>query len=158
MPFRLPKNCREYFRDITGKVDGKLNYWFDGYYLSFLVGLAQTKIDSNAEFESSELVDEYPIDYRKSSDYIAALLISTEAKRIPVDETNADALERLMTTLLDSHSRTRLTAEGENRLNQYAARGISVILEKMPKHTRLDEFYQDYFECFKDGVFIENQE
>ena len=154
MSFRLPKKCRAYFSDITGKEDAKLKILFDGYFLSMLVGLAQAKIDNNAELESSELVDEYPADYQDSRDYIAALLIATEAKRIPIDVTNADALEQLMTTLVDSHSKTRLSKEGEDRLNQYAARGIDMILEKMPHHSRLEIFYQDYFECF-EKVFFE---
>lgn len=152
MSFRLPKKCRGYFSDITGR-DNKLPLLFDGYYLSALVGLAQAKINSTADLEASELVDEYPSDYKESADYIAALLIAAEAKRIPVDETNADALERLMTTLVDSHSKTRLSKEGEERLNQYAARGIDVITEKMLPHTRLEEFYQDYFECYDSGAF-----
>lgn len=155
MPFRLPKKCRSYFNEITGKEDSKLNILFDGYYLSLLVGLAQAKIDANADLEASELVDEYPISYQDSRDYIAALLIATEAKRIPVDVTNANELEQLMTILVDSHSKTRLSKEGEDRLNQYASRGIDIIIEKMPKHTRLEEFYQDYFECFENGVFFE---
>lgn len=153
MPFRLPKKCRGYFKDITGKENAKLDILFDGYYLSMLVGLAQTKIDTNADLEPSELVDEYPLSYQESRDYIAALLIATEAKRIPVDVTNADALEQLMTNLIDSHSKTRLSREGEERLNQYAARGIDVILENMPHHTRLEVFYQDYFECFEKTFF-----
>lgn len=155
MPFRLPKKCRDYFSEITGKENAKLNILFDNYYLSMLVGLAQAKIDANAELEQSELVDEYPISYQDSRDYIAALLIATEAKRIPIDVTNANALEQLMTTLVDSHSKTRLSKEGEDRLNQYAARGIDVILEKMPQHTRLEVFYQDYFECFENGAFFD---
>lgn len=154
MPFKLPKKCRSFFSDITGKDDSKLNILFDGYYLSLLVGLAQAKIDASADLEASELVDEYPINYQDSRDYIAALLIATEAKRIPVDVTNANELEQLMTILVDSQSKTRLSKEGEDRLNQYAARGIEVIVEKMPQHTRLEEFYQDYFDCFEKGVFI----
>lgn len=123
--------------------------------MSLLVGLAQSKIDTNADLETSEFVDEYPGNYQDSRDYIAGLLIATEAKRLPVDVTNASALEQLMTILIDSHSKTRLSKEGEDSLNQYAARGINVILEKMPQHTRLEEFYQDYFELFNRGAFNE---
>jgi len=155
MPFRLPKKCRSYFSELTGKGENQLNIYFDGYYLSLLVGFAQAKIDAKAELEASELVDEYPNSYLDSRDYIAALLIATEAQRIPVDVTNANALEQLMTSLVDSHSKTRLSKEGEDRLNQYAARGIEVILAKMPKHHRLEVFYQDYFEGMESGRFFE---
>jgi hypothetical protein len=153
MPFRLPKKCRLFFEPLTGKEKNKLEYLFDGYYLSALVGLAQAKIDSKPDLESSELVDEYPGIYKESGDYIAALLIATEAKRIPVNVTNADELEKLMTSLIDSHSKTRLSLKGENLLNQYASRGINIILDTMMFHTNLEEFYQEYFECFINRKF-----
>lgn len=152
----MTSKCRKYFSDITGKGEFKLDILFDGYYLCLLVGFAQAKIDANAEFETTAFVDEYPVIYQKNAcDYLAALLIGTEAKRIRIDTSNADALEKLMAILLDSHSKTRLSPEGENRLNQYAARGIEVISEKMLPHIRLEEFYQDYFECFEKGLFFE---
>jgi hypothetical protein len=154
MPFRLPKKCRSYFGGLTGKDEAKLNILFDGYYLCVLVGLAQAKIDSNADLEPSEFVDEYPNNYQDSRDYIAALLIATEAIRIPVDVLNANALEKLMTLLVDSHSKTRLSKDGEERLNQYAARGIDVIIENMAQHSRLEVFFQDYFECFEKELFF----
>ena len=157
MPFRLPKKCRTYFDPLTGKDrKDKLELLFDGYYLSALVGMAQIKIDGKPDLEASELVDEYPTSYRDSRDYIAALLITTEAKRKPVNMENASDLEQLMTELVDSHSKTRLSLEGENRLNQYASRGINVILDTMMAHTNLEEFYQEYFEYFENGKFIES--
>lgn len=155
MPFRLPKKCRTYFEPLTGKDKNKLEFLFDGYYLSALVGIAQAKIDSKPDLEASEFVDEYPTSYKESGDYIAALLIATEVKRIPVNITNADELEKLMTSLVDSHSKTRLSSEGENRLNEYASRGINVILDTMMSHTNLAEFYQEYFECFANGKFTD---
>lgn len=153
MSFRLPKKCRTYFDPLTGKEKNKLEYLFDGYYLSVLVGMAQAKIDSKPELEASEFIDEYPASYKESGDYIAALLIATEVKRIPVNISNADELEKLMTSLVDSHSKTRLSSEGVTRLNKYASRGINVILDTMMSHTNLAEFYQEYFWCFENGKF-----
>lgn len=159
MPFRLPKKCREFFKEITdtNKNDGtKLNMLFDGYYLSLLVGLAQAKRSENAELEATELVDSFPGGYHDSRDYIAGLLIATEAKCLGIATNDADALERLMTTLVDSQSKTRLTTLGENRLNQYAARGIELMIDKMlGQHNCLEEFFQDYFTCFENGTFFE---
>ena len=155
MPFRLPKKCRTYFADITGRDETKLDTLFDGYYLCALVGLAQGKINSNPDLEATAFVDNYPADFAESGDYIAGLLISAEVKRKSIPNRDADALERLMTTLVESQSRTRLSTYGENLLSQYADRGIDVIMEKMAGHTSLEEFFQDYFDCWERGVFLE---
>ena len=154
MPFRLPKKCRTYFADITGHDEIKLDTLFDGYYLAALVGLAQGKLNSSPDLETTAFVDNYPADFAESGDYIAGLLISAEAKRQGIPAGDANALEQLMTTLVESQSRTRLSTNGENLLSQYADRGIEVIMEKMPVHTSLEDFLQDYFECWKNGVFL----
>ena len=154
MPFRLPKKCRVYFSDITGKDEVLLDTLFDGYYLCALVGLAQGKINAAPDLETIAFVDNYPADYAESGDYIAGLLIAAEAKRkdIPVDDANA--LEKLMTQLVESQSRTRLSFEGEQLLSKYADRGIDIILERMAGHSSLEEFFQDYFECWESGRFL----
>lgn len=155
MPFRLPKKCRVYFAHITDTHDeAKLNTLFDGYYLAALVGLAQGKINSTPDLEATAFVDNYPIDFTESRDYIAGLLIGAEAKRKDIPVGDANALELLMNALVESQSRTRLSADGENLLNQYADRGIDIIMEKMPVHTSLEDFLQDYFECWERGTFL----
>lgn len=158
MGFRMPKKCRTYFRDITnsnkGRVDDKFNLLFDGYYLCLLVGLAQAKISMDADLEP-EFVDSYPADYQNSRDYIAGLLVATERERLGIAPDNAAAIEQLMAALIDSQSRTRLTKDGEDLLNQYAARGMDVMIDKMAgKHISLEDFYQDYFECFNTNLFL----
>ncbi len=156
MPFRLPKKCRSYFSDITGRDETLLDTLFDGYYLCALIGLAQGKLNTNADLEASEFLDYYPADYAESGDYIAGLLIAAEAKRKAIPVNDANALEKLMTQLVESQSRTRLSVEGENLLNQYADRGIDVIMERMTgRHTSLEAFFQDYFECWNSGLFLD---
>lgn len=156
MPFRLPKKCRTYFADITDRTDEvKLDTLFDGYYLCALVGLAQGKLNTNPDLETTAFVDNYPADYSESGDYIAGLIIGAEVKRKSIPANDANALERLMTQIVESQSRTRLSPEGENLLSQYADRGIDVIREKMAGHTSLEEFFQDYFECWERGIFLE---
>lgn len=155
MPFRLPKKCRGYFKDLIGKEDNKLSLWFDAYYLCLMVGLACTKINNDTDLEASELVDEYPTKYKMSRDYIAALLIEAETERISVDIKNPNALERLMTSLIDPNSKTRLSKLGEDRLNQYADRGMDIISDVMPHHMKLELFYEDYFDCFNRGLFFD---
>ena len=118
------------------------------------MGLAQGKLNSSPDLEATAFVDNYPADFAESGDYIAGLLIGAEAKRKDIPAGDANALELLMTTLVESQSRTRLSADGENLLSQYADRGIDIITEKMPAHTSLDSFLQDYFECWERGAFL----
>ena len=155
MPFRLPKKCRTYFSGITGRDETKLDTLFDGFYLSALIGLAQGKLNPTPDLEATAFVDNYPSDYAESGDYIAGLLIAAEIKRKHIPENDANAIEKLMTKLVESQSRTRLSAEGESLLCQYAARGIDVMYEKMAGHTSLEEFLIDYFDCFSNGIFLE---
>lgn len=159
MPFRLPKKTRAFFSDITDtnkNNETKFNMLFDGYYLSLLVGLSQAKRNENADLEPTEIADAYPGSYSASCDYIAGLLIATEAKCLGIPMDDANALERLMKELIDSQSKTRLSLTGENRLNQYAARGTDVMIDKMiGKHSCLEDFFQDYFTCFEKGAFFE---
>lgn len=155
MPFRLPTKCRNYFADITGKDETKLDTLFDGYYLCALVGIAQGKLNTNPDIETTAFVDNYPADFAEVGDYIAGLLIGAEVKRKDIPQNDANALEKLMTKLVESQSRTRLSSYGEKLLSQYADRGIDIILEKMGRHTSLEEFFQDYFDCWEHGVFLE---
>lgn len=157
MPFRMPKKCRSYFDHITDRSDEtKLDTLFDGYYLCALIGLGQGKLNDNPDLESSAFVDNYPSDFAESGDYIAGLLICAEVKRKGIPANDANALEKLMTKIVDSRSRTRLSSEGEELLSKYADRGIDVILEKMAgMHTTLENFFQDYFDCWETGIFLE---
>lgn len=157
MPFRLPKKCRIYFADITERSnESKLDTLFDGYYLCALIGLGQGKLNDSPNLEASAFVDNYPSDFAESGDYIAGLLICAEIKRKGIPVNDANALEKLMTKIVESQSRTRLSSEGEELLSKYADRGIDVIQEKMTGvHTTLEDFFQDYFDCWERGVFLE---
>lgn len=93
--------------------------------------------------------------YDNCKDYIARFLIATEAKLQGISENDANDLESLMTTYVDSHSKMRLNIVGERRLNQYAARGYDIMRSRMlGKHRHLEEFLLDYFECFENGEFL----
>lgn len=157
MPFRLPKKCRSYFAGIIERSDeSKLDTLFDGYYLCALIGLGQGKFNDTPNLESGAFVDNYPTDFAESGDYIAGLLICAEIKRKGIPINDANALEKLMTKIVESQSRTRLSSEGEELLSKYADRGIDVIQEKMAGvHTTLEDFFQDYFDCWERGAFLE---
>ena len=58
-----------------------------------------------------------------------------------------------MTRYLDPESRTRLSQEGEHRLNQYAARGIDILMDVMGTPYELEEFLIAYLDCFQENRF-----
>ena len=152
MPFRMPVKTRRFFKDIYDKKnkDGmKLKLQFDGYYFSLLVGLASGMYDAEAELESSEFFDEYPQEYSESKEYIAALLIATEIQLQGIAEEDAEAMEQLMKDFIEPKSKTLLTSKGEQRLNQYAARGLDIMIEEFgDAPLELDIFLREYFDCF----------
>lgn len=158
MPFYMPRKCKPFFKQIfdsKNKTGDKLRLYFDEYYFCLMVGLSAEKYDENAELEKSEITDSYPAEYAGCRDYIAGLLFATERKRRGIPEGDGAALERLMTEYIDPTSKTHLNLEGEKRLNQYAARGMEIMLDVMNKPVRLDEFLLEYLKCFREGRFTE---
>ena len=157
MAFKITSKCRAYFQyiyDKDNKNGTKLRLLFDEYYLCLMVGLAAQMYDENPKLEPSEITDTYPGDYAQSRDYIAGLLIATERKRRGMPESDSAALEKLMTEYLDPESKTRLNSAGEDRLNQYAARGIDILMDVVQKPYDLETFLINYMDCFKDRRFF----
>lgn len=153
VPFILPKNCRKYFQNIfdpKNKDGTKLNLYFDEYYFCLLAGLSCGKYDSEPELDSTSQMDEYPAEYEECRDYVAGLLIATEAELIGIPQTDAVGLERLMVTYIDSTSKTRLNGNAKRRLNQYASRGMGLIREKLGGTPyKLEMFLLDFFSVWK---------
>lgn len=152
----MPRKCKPFFKEIfdaKNKSGTKLRLFFDEYYFCLMVGLAAGKYDENADLEKSEITDSYPAEYVESREYIAGLLFATERSRRGLPEGDAIALEKLMTEYIDPTSKTHLNLAGEKRLNQYAARGMEIMLDVLNKPVRLDEFLLEYLECFREGRF-----
>lgn len=158
MPFYLPKGCRQYFSGIfddRNKDGTKLKLQFDGYYFCLMAGLTIGLYSNEAELENSELIDYYPAEYLSCKDYIAGLLIATEAKLEGIDDSDEKGMEQLMVKFIDSQSKTSLKINGENRLNQYAARGFASMKEHMNgPHMNLSSFLIDYWHYFKEEKFL----
>ncbi len=157
MAFKMTGKCRKFFEYLYDKDDkehSQFKFLFDEYYFCLMVGLAAEMYDENAKFEQSEFTDTYPGDYIYSRDYIAGLLIATERKRRGIQESDSAALEKLMVEYLDPESKTRLSSTGTERLNQYAARGIDIIMEVMSKPYDLETFLLEYMDCFEQRKFF----
>lgn len=154
--FKITSKCRnffEYLYDKDNKSRSKLKYLFDEYYFCLMVGLAAEIYDEEAKLEH-EITDTYPGNYVHSRDYIAGLLIATERKRRGIPESDSGALEKLMVEYLNPESKTRLSHAGEERLNQYAARGIDILMDAMTKPHDLETFLLEYIDCFEQRKFF----
>jgi len=163
MAFRLPKACRQFFDEIVttgsaGRSEENKFIWFDAYYLCLLVGLSKSKISPDPSLlEAGDFIDNYPEPYIGSRDYIAGLLIATEADRLGIIKEDANALQKLMLDYVDYESPNRLSKFGIDTLNQYAARGAEVIRDTLSgKPSSLEVFIREYFVHFETGDFLQS--
>jgi hypothetical protein len=156
MSFRLHNASRQYFSDImttSGKVEDNKLIMFDAYYLCLLVGLSKRQIDSDASTLDVIFNDSYPDKYVDSRDYIAGLLIATEAERKGIEKDNATALQQLMLNYVDYESPTRLSKMGVDMLNQYSSKGMDIIRSSISRPTHIEDFLREYFLLFQTGEF-----
>lgn len=97
--------------------------------------------------------DSYPDKYVDSRDYIAGLLIATEAERKGIEKDNATALQQLMLNYVDYESPTRLSKMGVDMLNQYSSKGMDIIRSSISRPTHIEDFLREYFLLFQTGEF-----
>ena len=85
-------------------------------------------------------------------------MIASEVPLRNIDITNSEELESYIKLLVGTKTKTNLTDYGEDLMNQYAAYGYQYMREKMTDMPpiRLEEFYEEYFEKFRDETFFES--
>lgn len=145
--FQAPKDSRDYFRHLLKRSDGggaRLDTLFDQYYLCLMVGLDRRVLGRDDELESDRFIERYPSDYQNQADVIAGLLINAELHRKDIHKEDRSTIEREMLTLLDHQSSTRLSDEGMQLLNRYAAAGFKAIRDEILPPQSLEEFLVFY--------------
>lgn len=145
MGFKLPKQARNYFKYIDELGTNRFKYLFDKYYLCLMLGLDYGMPGKEDEVEKEDFIDRYPEQYVDKGDLILGLLISTEMERKGINVEDRASLEKLMLGLIDINSSTKLSEKGMELLNLYAARGMSIISEKIPKTKELEVFLVHYY-------------
>jgi len=123
--FKMPKDADAWFRHIDGKEPVKTK--FDLYYLCFIAGLKNQRLDTEAE--GSEFYENFPKEYEGSRYQILALLISAEMRREGLDFTDKQAVESVVSRNVLADSPSRLSSDGFGKMNGYAAGGFSTIAE-----------------------------
>src|SRR5260221_13251732 len=114
MDFKLPKDCRDYFKLLFKRGDGgaRFDTLFDQYYFCLMVGLDKKVLLSEDHLEPDRFIDAYPGDYQSQADVIAGLLISAELVRKGIEKDDRASIEHEMLRILDNNSPTRLSEEG----------------------------------------------
>lgn len=150
MHFKMSQSAQSFFSNIINP-DGshgsdeksKFAYKFDVYYCCALLGMAACQIDEDAS-DLKDLTENYPKPYIENKNYIAGLLVASEAKRLGID-VDSTKLEGVMLQYL-SNDDTLLSEEGVKILNAYAQKGYRLIhefpLEEKP--TSREEFLEAF--------------
>lgn len=143
MGFKLPKEARSYFKLIEQR-DNKFKILFDMYYLCLMVGLSRGKLGKLDEIESADFLEGYPQSYVDMAPLITGLLINTEMERQGINAEDRTSVESLILQLIDKDSNTKLSEKGIELLNSYAAGGMNIIRENVPKTSALETFLVYY--------------
>lgn len=121
------------------------------YYLCLMAGLAAGEPLSDLTVaDTSELVDNFPGEYRERGRLIIAFFLSRELRQLGVKLTERDALHSTISRLVDPNSSSWLSDEGMRRMNQYAHGGFDVLVARFddkPRH--IETFLPMYAEIIR---------
>ncbi len=138
MPFRLRRDTRKWFQDIS--TDFAVD--FDMYYLCLVAGLAaggrQVDIKST---ETTDLVDNFPGPYKEKSRVIIALFLATEIERMGISADDREAVHKQINGLVDPRTPSQLSEEGMKLMNQISYGGFEILTEQFEDRPRSTEAF-----------------
>lgn len=166
MSFFLHTGLRNYFGFKNGKMFQKSSspndgsdsmLLFDAYYAGLLVGLQTGRMANSKELEKPNFIDHYPGEFEGAREYIAGLLVEAELRRLDgSDQYSERRFEREIAKLLDADKPSRLSQNGLDALNAYAAGGFEYIREKLkPNPTSIQDFLIRFHELWEKEVVKE---
>ena len=130
--FRLRKDCKIWFKDITGKGaknEAKLTLDFDAYYFSLMAGLAASRKREVPTAETSELIDYFPGRYHARARVTVALFLARELSGLGVRLVDKTVAHKQISQLISPVSPNLLSDLGMKELNHYSAGGFEVLTE-----------------------------
>ncbi|TCI72203.1 hypothetical protein EVJ22_05970 [Exiguobacterium sp. SH0S7] len=143
MGFKLPREAREYYKLIDQK-EKRFKMMFDKYYMCLIMGLDNKKLGRQEEYENADFIEGYPQPYQDKSHLIIGLLINAEMERQGIDAEDRASVESLILQLIETDSSTKLSEKGMELLNRYAAGGMNIIRDSIPKTGDLEVFLVSY--------------
>lgn len=123
--FRMPRDADRWFRGIADKAPLKTK--FDLYYLCLVAGLKEVRLSSSVE--KADFYEAFPKEYESSRFEVLGLLISAEMHREGLDFSDSDSVQSVISRLISPDTPSRLSADGFDKMNQYAAGGFDVLGE-----------------------------
>jgi len=121
---------------------------FDAFYCCLLVGLDSRRHGKKALLETADFYRGYPDLFKSQAELVAGLLVEAELARQDINENDKRSIEGEMVRLLDLSSVTRLSDDGNELLDLYAAAGFEILEDKLPQPDNLEDFlvaYHDYW-------------
>ena len=141
MPFRLRRDARQWFRGIHSA----FSLDFDMYYLCLMAGLAESRLANTATAETTELVDNFPGEYRTKGRLVVALFLARELRRLSIDYSERTTVHETIDRLVEPLSPSQLSDEGLREINRYAYGGYEVLTEWFAdRPRRLETFLREY--------------
>lgn len=123
--FRLRTDARNWFRHI----EHEFEFDFDMYYLCLIAGLAAGRKDDAKAEETTDLVENFPGDYKERGRMIVALFLSRELRLTGVGSGDRRALYGEISKLVAPTSPSYLSETGVREMNRYSSGGLTVLAE-----------------------------
>ncbi len=138
MPFRLRRDTRKWFQDISKDFEVD----FDMYYLCLVAGLSSggRRADVKSS-ETTELVENFPGPYREKSRIIIALFLATEIERMGIAQDDREAVHKQIRELVDPRTPSQLSENGMKIMNQISYGGFDVLTEEFDDRPRSIESF-----------------
>jgi len=163
MSFFLHSGLRVYFGYESGKMFKKSSLpsdgsptmlLFDAFYAGLLVGLHTGRMADQKSLEKQYFIDHYPNEFEPAREYIAGLLVEAELRRLDgTKQCSERQFEREIAKLLDADEPSRLSQNGIEALNSYAAGGFELIREALkPNPTSVQDFLLRFHEYWDKKV------
>ncbi|WP_214875256.1 hypothetical protein [Exiguobacterium sp. CH10] len=152
MGFKLPREAREYYKLIDQK-ENRFKLLFDKYYLCLLIGLNNNKLGKQSEYEIADFIEGYPQSYTGKFPLIIGLLINSEMERQGINAEDRSSVEELILQLIETDSSTKLSEKGFELLNSYAAGGMNIIKDNIPKTGDIEIFLVAYHRLLNSNDF-----
>ena len=149
--FRMRNDARVWFNKIENFDHFKVDY--DRYYFCLLAGFASGRF--NEVGATTELVENFPEDYKEASRFLIGLLVMAELKKAGIEVFERESVRDMFKRLVNPHSPNQLTDEGMRRMNAYASGGYDYISsERETKPYSGEEFLRDFAQLI-EGAFAD---
>ena len=142
MPFKLLKDAKPWFRDVREE----LSIDFDVYYFCLIAGLAagRKRLIVKGE-DASDLVQDFPGDYRSRGRLLVALLLTRELRSLGINFNERTVLHKEISKIIDPLSASHLSAVGLEEMNKYSYGGFDVLTEWFEDRPRFLEVFLPKF-------------